>query len=77
VSMALLLLGSARRQYGNRMPRAMEASIPRHNHPLQPRLPIIAARAIVEDRDPEHAEAIAGQQSKKLLSVNHLSSALS
>jgi hypothetical protein len=26
---------------------------PRHDHPLQPRLRIVAARAIVEDGDPK------------------------
>jgi hypothetical protein len=40
--------------------RQMQAALtPRHNHPLQPRLGIIAAPAIVEDRDAEAAAAIA------------------
>jgi hypothetical protein len=26
-------------------------SLPRHNHPLQPRLPVIAPRPLVKDRD--------------------------
>jgi hypothetical protein len=34
-------------------------SLPRHNHPLQPRFGIIAARAIVENGDPETAPPIA------------------
>ena len=33
--------------------------LPRHNHPLQPRLGIIAARPLVENRDPKPAPTIA------------------
>jgi hypothetical protein len=39
--------------------RIGSASLPRHHHPLQPRLPIIAARARVKDGDAETTPAIA------------------
>jgi hypothetical protein len=34
-------------------------SLPRYNHPLQPRLPIIAARAVIKDGDTETTPTIA------------------
>ena len=34
-------------------------SLPRHHHPLQPRLRVVAARAVVENRDPKPAPPFA------------------
>jgi hypothetical protein len=38
---------------------ACDHLVPRHYHPLQPRLRIITAHAVVENHDPETAAAIA------------------
>jgi hypothetical protein len=45
------------------------AILPRHNHPLQPRLRIIAATAIVEDRDAEAAATIAMRTPRPKLQI--------
>jgi hypothetical protein len=56
--------------------------IPRHYHPLQPRLPIIAAAPLVEHRDPKTAPAIvplaevAKRQRKHMMALCLLNPAL-
>jgi hypothetical protein len=54
-------------------------SLTRHNHPLQPRLPIIRACAVVEDRDPETRSGVAPlfQMRIKSAAVHPLASTLS